>query len=109
MFTTNAIALRTVAGTVGTIIFAGACLFGATAPAVATEVPQTVAVSFTDLNLASESGRAVLDARIRQAARTVCFSGGRDVRSMTAEARCRHEAVKSAQPSKLAATTDFKG
>lgn len=109
MFTTSTIALRTVAGTVGTIIFAGACLLGTTAPAVAAEAPQTTKVSYADLNLASESGRAALDARIRQAARSVCSSGGRDVRSMTAETLCRQEAIKSAQPSKLATTTDFKG
>jgi UrcA family protein len=109
MFANTAIALRTVAGTIGTIIFAGACLFGATAPAVAAEAPRTVKVGYSDLNLASDRGRAVLDARIRQAAHTVCFEGGRDVRSMSEEARCRQMAIKSAQPSKLATTADFKG
>jgi UrcA family protein len=107
MFATTA--LRTVAGTVGTLIFAGACLFGATAPAVAAEAPAAVAVSYTDLNLASEKGRAALDTRIRQAARSVCFSGTRDLRSRTEEVRCYQNAVKSAQPSKLAVVVDFKG
>jgi UrcA family protein len=109
MFATNSIALRTLAGTVGTIIFAGACLFGATAPAVAAEAPRTAKVSYTDLNLASDKGRAVLDARIRQAARSVCFEGGQDLRSKTEESRCLHEAIKSAQPGKLAAAAEFKG
>lgn len=107
MFATTA--LRTVAGTVGTLIFAGACLFGATAPAVAAEPSRTVSVSYSDLNLASDKGRAVLDARIRQAARSVCYDGARDVRSITEQSRCYHDAVKSAQPSKLATSADFKG
>jgi UrcA family protein len=107
MFATTA--LRTVAGTVGTLIFAGTCLFGATAPAVAAEAPRAVEVSYKDLNLASDKGRTVLDARIRQAARSVCSDGARDVRSMTEASRCYHTAIKSAQPSKLAVVVDFKG
>lgn len=107
MFATTA--FRTVAGTVGTLIFAGACLFGATAPAAATEAPRTVRVYYSDLNLASEKGRATLEARIRQAARSVCFTGARDLLSKTDETHCYHQAVKSAQPSKLAIVDDFKG
>lgn len=107
MFATTA--LRTVACTVGTLIFAGACLFGATAPAMASEAPRAAKVSYTDLNLASDKGRAILDARIRQAARSVCFDGARDVRSRTEEVRCYQNAVKSAQPSTLAVVVDFKG
>jgi UrcA family protein len=100
---------RTVAGTVGTLIFAGACLFGATSPAVAAEAPQTVQVFYGDLNLASEKGRNLLDARVRQAARNLCYTGARDVRSRTDEVRCYQEAVKSAQPARLATSADFKG
>jgi UrcA family protein len=107
MFATTA--FRTVAGTVGTLIFAGACLFGATAPAAAAEAPRTVRVLYTDLNLGSDRGRATLDARIRHAARSACFDGARDVRSKTEEARCYQQAIKSAQPSKLAIVDDFKG
>lgn len=107
MFATPA--FRTVAATVGTLIFAGTCLFGATAPAAATEAPLTVRVHYHDLNLASDRGRATLDARIRQAARQLCFAGARDVRSKTAEMSCYHDAIKSAQPSKLAIVDDFKG
>lgn len=107
MFATNA--FRTIASTVGTLIFAGACMFGATAPAVAAESPRTARVSYTDLNLASDKGRAMLDSRIRLAARSVCFDAARDVRSMTEASRCYRTAIKSAQPSKLAVVVDFKG
>jgi len=107
MFATTA--LRTVAGTIGTLIFAGACLFGATAPAVAAEPSRTVSVNYGDLNLASDKGRASLDARIRQAARSVCYVGARDIRSIAEETRCYNDAVKSAQPRKLATSADFKG
>ena len=109
MFTTNAIALRTVAGTIGTVIFAGACLFGATAPAVAAEAPRVSLVHYSDLNLASTQGRKTLDGRITSAARSVCSTGSNDLRSAIEENRCIKNAVEAAQPRKVATVTDFKG
>ncbi len=41
-------------------------------PAVAQSEPVSVAVSFADLDLATEAGRASLDRRIRRAAAAVC-------------------------------------
>lgn len=109
MFATSTTAFRTVAGSLGTLIFAGVCLFGATAPAVAAEAPRVAHVSYGDLNLASDQGRSTLDSRIKSAARTVCFEGGRDVRSLTKEAQCVRKAVEAAQPRKMAAAADLKG
>ena len=109
MFTTNAFALRTVAGTVGTIIFAGACLLGATAPAAAAEAPRTSIVRYSDLNLASNQGRRALDGRISSAARSVCETGSNDLRSTIEENRCVRSAVESVQPRKVATVTDYKG
>ena len=97
MFTTASTSFsNTVVAVIGTALFAGACLFGATGPAVAAPVTQTVSVSYTDLNLASTSGRKALDSRILHAARGVCENGGNDVRSLNAEARCINDAVAGA-------------
>ena len=82
---------------IGTALFAGVCLFGATAPAAAAPTPQALSVSYTDLNVASSSGRKTLDSRIIHAARTVCENGSNDVRSLAAEARCIDSAVAAAR------------
>ncbi|MBC7504888.1 MAG: UrcA family protein, partial [Sandarakinorhabdus sp.] len=82
---------------IATTLFAGACLFGATGPAAAASAPQAITVSYTDLNVASTSGHKALDTRIVRAARSVCANGGRDVRSLTAEARCIDDAVATAR------------
>ena len=88
---------NTLIAAVGTALLAGVCLFGATAPAAATPVQHEVAVSYTDLNIASTSGRKALDTRLVHAARTVCENGGNDVRSLNAEARCINDAVAAAR------------
>jgi UrcA family protein len=89
MFTTSFATARTAIAAVGTLFFAGVCLIGATAPAAAAEpVGRTKMVSYDDLNLASASGRKVLDARINRAAHNVCFNGGNDVASLVAADRC---------------------
>jgi UrcA family protein len=98
MFTTAPDFTRTAIAALGTVFFAGVCLFGATAPAAAAEpVAQTVTVAYGDLNLASTSGRNALDARIAQAARSVCFDGGRDVASHMSYNRCVKAAVADAR------------
>ncbi|MBC7519736.1 MAG: UrcA family protein [Sandarakinorhabdus sp.] len=113
MFTNSTSAFRTVLGAFGTVICAGACLIGATAPAAAAPMPvdasQTAVVSYADLNLASDHGRNALDARIRFAARNVCETGARDVASMAQASRCVRAAVEAAQPTKVTAIADYKG
>jgi len=74
-----------------------AALFATTltaAPAFAqVATPQrTVAVSFADLNLRSEDGRAALDSRIRSAIREVCGNPSpADLRGQNRAADCRAE------------------
>lgn len=98
MFTTAPTSFKTTAvAALGTALFAGACLFGATAPAAAAPAPQAVRISYTDLNIASTSGRKALDIRIVHAARTVCENGGNDVRSLDAESRCINKATRDAR------------
>ena len=97
MFTTAPDFSRTAIAAVGTMIFAGICLFGATAPAAADPVAATQRIAYTDLNLASASGRDTLDARIAQAARSVCFTGSRDVAAQLAYGRCVKAASEQAR------------
>lgn len=97
MFTTASSSFSTtVVAAIGTALFAGACLFGATAPAAAA-TPQAMTVSYSDLNVATSSGQKALDTRIVHAARSVCANGGRDVRSLNTEARCIDDAVAAAR------------
>ena len=98
MFTTASSSIRTnVIAAVGTALFAGVCLFGATAPAAAAPASQVKTVSYTDLNIATANGRHTLDRRIVQAARSVCDTGSNDLRSLSAEARCTDKAVSDAR------------
>ena len=98
MFTTASSSISsTIVAAIGTALFAGVCLFGATAPAAAAPAPAALSVSYSDLNVASTSGRKALDTRIVHAARTVCENGGHDVRSLSAEARCIDGAVAAAR------------
>lgn len=99
MFTSGNTALRTIFGTIGTVICAGVCLVAATAPAQAANAASITTVSHVDLNLASDRGRDVLDTRIKSAARSVCANGGGDVRARTDEARCVREAISQARMS----------
>ena len=57
---------------------------------------QTVLVSYSDLNLNSESGMARLDSRLRAAARQVCDvrMDKESLRTMTAESRCFDTALE---------------
>lgn len=87
----------TVVAAIGTALFAGVCLFGATAPAAAAPAPAALSVAYSDLNVASTGGRKALDTRIIHAARTVCENGGHDVRSLNAESRCIDGAVAAAR------------
>jgi UrcA family protein len=98
MFTTAPTSFTsTIVAAVGTALFAGVCLFGATAPAVAAAAPQTTTVSYADINIASANGRNTLDRRIVQAARSVCENGSRDVRAMNEQTRCVDSAIADAR------------
>jgi len=54
----------------------------------------SVPVAYGDIDIGQPSGAAVLDARIRRAARLAC--GPEDVGNRIAIARCRADAVESA-------------
>ncbi len=95
--TTNDSLIRTIAGTFGTLIFAGACLVAAAGPAAAQETSQSKVVSYSDLNVGSTQGRNALDARIKAAAHSVCNVGAHDLISRSQEIRCYNEAVANAR------------
>ena len=97
MFASRYTALRTVVATLGTVIGAGICLIGATAPAAAADAPRVATVSFSDLDLASAAGRNVFQQRVRRAARSVCSLGSGDLRARADEARCIGAAISAAQ------------
>ena len=98
MFTTAPTSFSsTIVAAAATALFAGICLFGATAPAAAADVLQARTVTYKDINIASTEGRHTLDRRIVQAARSVCANGGHDVRSVDAETRCVDKAVSAAR------------
>lgn len=102
-------AARAAVGTVGTVLCAGICLFGATAPAQANPAePRSHAVRYADLNLSSAEGRATFDRRVRNAARLVCATGDAGLHSRTAERRCMREAVNNALP-QIVAALDTRG
>lgn len=89
--------VRTIVATLGTAVFAGICLFGATAPAAAAPVDARVAsIAYSDLNLASASGRKALDNRIARTAETVCVAGSRDLMLRAAEKDCVANVIATA-------------
>ncbi len=95
-------ATTTVSAIAGTVAAALICLGAAAGPAKAAEAgqnfeaPRSVEVSLAGVNLNSEKGREALETRIRAAARTVCATGGHDVKSRTDQTRCVREAVSAA-------------
>lgn len=102
-------AARTVLGALGTVVLAGTCLLGATAPAAAATPSPDVRVEtvrYDDLNLVSSAGRAILDQRIRSAARLVCIKGAGDAREIHDELRCMRDAVTEARAA-ITAKTNF--
>jgi UrcA family protein len=68
------------------------------------EEPNSVRVSFADLNLASDVGQHTLQRRITGAARTVCaIEGSRELALASATNACRRDAAASARPTYEAA------
>lgn len=106
MFTTvSHTASRAILGTVGTMIFAGACLFGATAPAAAAESkPRVAHVGYKDLDTGSEAGRKALSQRIKAAARNVCYAAAVDAETKLAEADCKRNAIAAARAQMVSRT-----
>lgn len=111
MFTTaNASFARTFIATLGTAVFAGICLFGATAPATAAPVDtQSFTISYKDLNLASNAGRKELDNRISFAARKVCGAGARELAKRAAEKDCISTAKADANARVFQVTASVSG
>ncbi len=101
---------RTFSAAAGTLLFAGLCIGGATAPAAAHTTlglnaagERVATVSHADLDLGSKAGRAALETRIRAAARKVCATGAHDPANATYEYQCIAEAVKAGQNATIAA------
>lgn len=60
---------------------------------------RSVEIHTSGLNLANQADRAVLEARIKSAARKVCEPQNyRDLSAMAQSARCRKSAIAAAQP-----------
>lgn len=72
----------------------------AATPAMATEAENKVAtVRIDDLNLTHAADRERLDARLKSAARSVCYSGGlRGTAGMTRRLECITAAAAQAEP-----------
>jgi UrcA family protein len=102
MFIVPASLSRNLLGAFGTVVFAGICLMGATAPAQASETPRSTIVRTADLNLATDAGRSTLAGRVRTAARAVCSGAADDLRGKQRTAGCVKSAVASAQPARMA-------
>lgn len=82
-----------------TVILAAALALPIAAPAAATgDDTVTVAVRIADLDLARTGDQQRLARRIDTAARSICFTGARDIASRIAESRCVEQALASAAP-----------
>jgi len=103
--------VRTGIGIVGDAIASALCLGAAAGPAVANEsdAVRTARVEIEDLNLSTPQGRRVLDARVRQAARSVCATGGGTAKERAMESRCIRAAIDGTAPQRLAATINPLG
>jgi UrcA family protein len=70
--------------------------------------PNSVHVSYADLNLASNPGRQTLQRRIASAARTVCvIEDSKELQLATETRECRNDSVARAQPAYEAAVARF--
>lgn len=101
---------RNLAGAAGTLLFAGLCIAGATAPANAqiaygvNDSGHRVAyVSYKDLNLASPEGRAALNGRLRIASKHVCQGNGAERWEASEEYKCYHETLAATRTVTMAA------
>jgi UrcA family protein len=73
------------------------------------EEPNSVSVSYADLNLTSELGQQTLQRRIGGAARVVCiYDDSKDLNLQSATKSCRSGAVADAQPAYEAAVASAR-
>ena len=71
--------------------------------------PNSVRVTYADLNLASQAGQQTLQHRIVRAARIVCvYDDGRDVNLNIETNACRGEAIARTQPAYAAAVNSAR-
>ena len=110
MFTSAKNFSRNVVGAAGTLLFAGLCIAGATAPANAqiaygvNDSGHRVAyVAYADLDLGSPAGNATLNGRLRVAAKNVCQSNGIQPWAQTEESKCFTETLKATRNATMAA------
>lgn len=120
MFASTQNFARTFAGAAGTLLFAGLCIAGATAPAQAQQPKAPITYSlndagervahvrFSDINLGSREGQARLDGRLRIAARTVCSNGQQDPYAAAAASRCFQETLRETRNATMAAIASGK-
>ncbi|OSZ72197.1 hypothetical protein CAP39_02215 [Sphingomonas sp. IBVSS1] len=101
---------RNVVGAAGTLLFAGLCIAGATAPAnaqiaysVNADGHRVAHVSYADLDLASKAGRASLEYRLRTAAREVCQGQSGNPWAAAEEYQCFSETLKATRTVTMAA------
>lgn len=101
---------RNLVGAAGTLVFAGLCIAGATAPANAqiaysvNESGHRVAyVSYADLNLESKAGRASLEGRLRIASKHVCQGNGVQRWEAAEEHKCFTETLGATRTATMAA------
>lgn len=101
---------RNLVGAAGTVLFAGLCIAGATAPAnaqIAYSVNETghrvAHVSYADLDLASKAGRNRLENRLRTASKQVCHGSANDPWAVAEEYKCYTETLKATRSATMAA------
>jgi len=101
---------RNIVGAAGTLMFAGLCIAGATAPAnaqlaygVDAAGHRVAHVSYADLDLASRSGQARLESRLRVAAKQVCRGSANDPWAVAEEYRCYQETLRASRSATMAA------
>lgn len=83
------------------LIFAAAIMaYGPAALAQPADPPSSIHVSFADLDLTHEAGRATLEARVSRAVSRVCpmATSSYDLESMARHRACRRSAWSGARP-----------
>lgn len=103
MFNTNSFS-RNLVGSFAALLLGATFVGAATAPANAATVDgaNSVRVSYGDLNLSTDAGRAAFAARVKTAAKAVCATDFADIASRTAEQNCINHAIAN---TKLSAAT----
>lgn len=104
MFASAKDVTRNLIGTAGTLLFAGLCIAGATAPANASIAyginatgHQVAKVSYADLDLNSKAGRDSLESRLRVASRQVCKSGAANPWAAAEEYHCFQQTLTASR------------